>query len=384
MTTGPWYRLQARAASGSAPAETHLYIFDVIGGGFFGVYPQALVEQIGAAKGQKLVAHINSPGGDAYAGIALCNALRDHDGPVDVIVEGVAASAASLVAMGALGANKRVIMPTNARMMIHRPTGGVEGRSEDAQALKDALDHLEDAMAATYRAKTGLPDAVLKAMMQSTTYLTPEQAKAQGFADEISPAIKVAAHFDLSAYGTVPAELLATGETDMSTAANGDQGQGQGQGTNNGGQATTQGQNGNQGQGGQSAQGQGDGSNVVNLEARQAGYSEAADIIELCDLAGFGDRARGYLQANMTAAQVRTELKTLRAQGVQGGGQTTQTQANGGQATTQGQGQDMRTTHGNGGATGQQPGVVKAEFKPGSLKANMVKMVEAQGMKPRV
>jgi len=132
---------------------------------------------------------INSVGGDVFEAQAMYSYLKSHPANVTVRVDGIAASAASLVAM----AGDKVIMPVNALMMIHNPAGAVMGEAGDMREVADILDKVRDAIAAAYVSKTGMERDKVIAMMNEETWMSAEEAHALGFCDEVSGAVKIAA-----------------------------------------------------------------------------------------------------------------------------------------------------------------------------------------------
>ncbi|MBI2715700.1 MAG: Clp protease ClpP [Rhizobiales bacterium] len=153
-------------------------IFAVIG---LDVTAQRIAGALRAIGNRPLTAQINSPGGDYYEGIAIYNLFRQHPQPVTVQVLGIAASAASIIAM----AGNRIEMARNADIMIHRAKSIAMG---DAALMIDAADFLEKldaAMAKTYAARTGLPLDQITAMMAAETYLPSDEALNLGFADAL-------------------------------------------------------------------------------------------------------------------------------------------------------------------------------------------------------
>ena len=123
--------------------------------------------------------HINSEGGDMFAGIAIRNILEAHPGEVTCVVEGLAASAASIAAMAG-----RTVMRSGAMMMIHNPWTVVAGDADDMRAAAEMLDKSRDALVAIYQEKTGKSVAELKALLSAETWMTAAEAVKAGFADD--------------------------------------------------------------------------------------------------------------------------------------------------------------------------------------------------------
>lgn len=162
--------------------------------------------------------YINSPGGDVFAGQAIYSMLNRHPARVTVYVDGLAASAASLVAM----AGDRIVMPKNAMMMVHNPWTFVAGNADTLRQVADDLDKVREAMIPVYEARTGLERARVIELLDAETWMTAEEAVELGFADEIEEAKAVAASVagpgrlvingvtvDLSQYKRPPKLLVA-------------------------------------------------------------------------------------------------------------------------------------------------------------------------------
>ena len=137
---------------------------------------------------------INSLGGDIFEAQAMYSYLKTHPANITVMIDGIAASAASVVAMS----GNKIIMPENALLMIHNPAGGVYGEAEDMRDSAEILDKVRDAIANVYIARTGLERDKVIEMMNAETWLSAQEAKALKFCDEISEPIKIAARANIS------------------------------------------------------------------------------------------------------------------------------------------------------------------------------------------
>lgn len=124
---------------------------------------------------------VNSPGGDAFAGTTIHNILKRHSAEVVVYIDGLAASAASVIAM----AGDRVIMPRNAMIMVHNPWTIALGDSKELRQVADTLDQVGETLVATYKAKTDMSRRKLLQLMEAETWMGAEMAVELGFADEI-------------------------------------------------------------------------------------------------------------------------------------------------------------------------------------------------------
>ncbi|VDH09840.1 Prophage protein, major head protein [Lactiplantibacillus plantarum] len=131
--------------------------------------------------GSTVEVDINSGGGLVTAGSEIYTALMNYSGKVTVNIMGMAASAASVIAMAG---NPTRISPVG-QIMIHNSAAGVYGDYHDQDKLSDMLKQLNEAMANAYQLKTKLPMDDLLAKMDSETYLNADQAKELGFVDEI-------------------------------------------------------------------------------------------------------------------------------------------------------------------------------------------------------
>jgi ATP-dependent protease ClpP protease subunit len=143
-------------------------------------------DQLKALGSKPVLVTINSPGGNAFEGIAMYNLLREHKGSVTVNVIGIAASAASIIAM----AGDTIKMGEATQMMIHSSHGIVIGNQEDMREFADLLDQMDKSVAAVYAARSGKTEDEVLEMMRAETWMTGKDAVAQGFADVMVPAEK--------------------------------------------------------------------------------------------------------------------------------------------------------------------------------------------------
>ncbi len=180
-----------------------LSIYDELVPGFFDM--KGFMAAIAEREGQPITVSILSPGGDAFMGLALFNALARHDGEVTVRVEGIAASAASLVAM----AGDRIVMPENSFLMIHRPFALVIGTADELQANAERLTRVQDAYTATYIARSGADRERIEALMRDESYISASEAVEIGLADEVETRMQFAASLDLDRLPGEPPSALA-------------------------------------------------------------------------------------------------------------------------------------------------------------------------------
>ena len=202
-----WYTIRARASG------TEVLIYDEIGA--YGVTAKGFLAELGALPNDAaLDLRLNSPGGSVFDAVAIFNALKRHAGEITVWIDGIAASAASYVAM----AGDSVVMPQNAFLMIHDPSGLVMGTAEDMRSTAEALDKVKGSLIMGYAAKSGKPDAEIAALMAAETWLDAQDALALGLIDRIAEPVKLAATFDIARFRNAPAELT-TAVTDAGEEA---------------------------------------------------------------------------------------------------------------------------------------------------------------------
>lgn len=130
---------------------------------------------------EALEIEINSPGGSVFAGSEIYSKLKSHKGAVTVDITGLAASAASVIAM----AGKPLRMAPTAQMMIHNVSAIGKGDYRDMAHLSEVLKQANETVANAYMLKTGKTREELLSMMDKEQWFTPEMAKEQGFIDEI-------------------------------------------------------------------------------------------------------------------------------------------------------------------------------------------------------
>lgn len=176
------------------------------------VFAQALA-QVPDAK--RINLHINSAGGNVYDAIAIQNKLADHPAQVVAYVDGLAASAASVLAVGA----DKTIMRQNSFMMIHNSWAAAIGDKETMLKAAEQLGKADDTVAGIYAEKSELPKDKVMALMQGETWMTAREAQKMGFADQVrgktTKARKTSAKafvfnsvsFDLSRFRKLPSAL---------------------------------------------------------------------------------------------------------------------------------------------------------------------------------
>ncbi len=178
-------------------------IYDEIGA--YGVSAKAFLADLGKLPDKApLTLRLNSPGGSVFDAVAIYNALQRHTGTVTVSIDGIAASAASYIAM----AGDEIIMPENAFLMIHDPSGMVVGTAADMRSMAEALDKIGASLLRGYAAKSGKPEKDIAKLMAKETWLDAAEALNMGFADTMAEPVKMAASFDVSRFRNTPPEIV--------------------------------------------------------------------------------------------------------------------------------------------------------------------------------
>jgi ATP-dependent protease ClpP protease subunit len=171
-------------ASADSDGENAISIFDPIGEDIWGE-GRATAKRIGAALrsvgGADVVVNINSPGGDYFEGLAIYNLLREYDGKVTVRILGIAASAASIIAM----AGDEIQIGRAAFLMIHNTWVMAIGDRHAFTEVAAWLEPFDKAAAEVYAARTGLEPPDLSAMLDRETWIGGQAAVDQGFADSL-------------------------------------------------------------------------------------------------------------------------------------------------------------------------------------------------------
>jgi ATP-dependent protease ClpP protease subunit len=200
-----WYRFDNSTAD---PSVAEIHIIDWIGdwvddamnrifGENIGLTARAFAEELSKlpASVSTIRVHINSPGGDVQGGINIANALREQGSKgrtVETIVDGIAASIASVIAM----AGTKVIMADNALMMVHNPWSIAIGNADDMRKTAEVLDTVRGQVIATYQWHSQLAPEALASLMDAETWMNADEAIANGLATEKIDGLKAAASID--------------------------------------------------------------------------------------------------------------------------------------------------------------------------------------------
>lgn len=159
-----------------------LYVYDYID--WLGVDPAVVGPMIRSTKASEWRVYINSPGGDAFGGTAITNALRSSGVPVTTIVDGLAASAAATI----FSAGSVRVMQPGTRVMIHNPWGGSAGDAEFHRSYADLLDAVAEDIRDLLGLAMDADDDAIREMMDAETWMSVSEAMALGFATDTSEA----------------------------------------------------------------------------------------------------------------------------------------------------------------------------------------------------
>lgn len=170
--------------------DNSISIFDVIGADYWGegVTASRIAGALRSLNGADVTVNINSPGGDMFEGLAIYNLLREYDGKVTVKVLGLAASAASIIAM----AGDEVQIGRGAFLMIHNCWVYAMGNRHDLAQIATDMAPFDKAMSDIYQARSGLDAATVDKMMDGETYIGGSEAVEKGFADSLLSADEIA------------------------------------------------------------------------------------------------------------------------------------------------------------------------------------------------
>lgn len=186
---GCWHRL-TNQADGTITADVYLY-----GEVGWEIMAGDVIQQLGSITATDVTVHLNSPGGDVFEGQAIRNQLLDYPARIEMRVDALAASIASVIAM----AGDRIVMNRQARMMVHDASGLVIGDADDMRAMAEVLDAVSDDIAAVYAARAGGTTVSWRDVMRAETWFSAEETVAAGLADEAIPNSRPGADEDAAA-----------------------------------------------------------------------------------------------------------------------------------------------------------------------------------------
>lgn len=191
LVTDVWQHLRARDEKPRPPVKgrirvvanaetdtTRIDLMDEIG--YWGTTAQNFVDELLAIDTSTIELHVNSPGGDVFDGLAIMNALADHPATVNVVVDGLAASAASFIAM----AGDSVKMNRGSQLMIHDALGFCVGNAADMEEMMTLLGRISDTIAGIYADRAGGKADDWRELMRAETWYSATEAADAGLADE--------------------------------------------------------------------------------------------------------------------------------------------------------------------------------------------------------
>lgn len=184
----------------NAADEATIYIYDVIDADY-GVGAKDVIGAINSLKDAKVLnIRINSPGGDVFEGRAIMEAIKRFEGKTVAHIDALAASAATSIALAA----DEVVMSDGALFMVHNASGLCWGDKNDMRQTADLLEKVEVAIVNDYTTKTGMESTAIVDMMNAETWMTADEARANGFVDSIAKTGKAKNTWNLSAFDKAP------------------------------------------------------------------------------------------------------------------------------------------------------------------------------------
>lgn len=191
--------------NGDITSDTEDYrIFEAIGLNDPNIYPKNIIEALKDAGDVHV--HINSYGGDVFAGVAIANALKNHKGRTIAYIDGLAASAASIIAFGC----DEIIIPSNAYLMVHRVSCGMFGNADDFLKQIEVLEKIEEGIINSYieKAIEGVTREQIKDFMINETWFTGDDT-AKYFNVTVDKSAKYLNYVDTKQkFNKIPNEIL--------------------------------------------------------------------------------------------------------------------------------------------------------------------------------
>jgi len=196
------YKIEAKT-----PDEATVYLYDEIS--FWGIQAEQFVKDLNGMEAKTIHLRVNSPGGSVFDGIAIYNAVKQHKSRIIAHIDGLAASIASVIVMGA----NEVRAAESAFLMIHNPWSIVIGDAQMMRDEADLLDKVSGSISKIYEDKSGKTAEEILDFMAAETWFTGQEAMDNGFVDIIEELdedkkAKVLT-FDLSAFANAPTGLMA-------------------------------------------------------------------------------------------------------------------------------------------------------------------------------
>lgn len=311
-----WFKMKA----GKHDKSATILIYDEIGPSYWGeetVDAKSFLTELTALGELDMIdLRINSPGGNVFDGIAIHNALKNNSAKVVATVDGIAASAASFIAMAA----DEIVMPSNSFMLIHGASGFAWGNAEQMRKTAEDLERINLSLTATYVARSKQTDARITEIMNEDRLMSADEALELGLCDSVTEPVKAAANYSLRLLPKAAAEAVSAAfkkeEQPAPPPVASSQGQGEGPETPPAPVQSVEPVD---------PTPSNSGDNVVQLDAARAEGEEkfsayVNEVNDLCALAGLPQKAAAFIKAKTAIETVRSELIAARAAG---GGQIT-------------------------------------------------------------
>lgn len=187
-----WFEINNKAKE-----TADIWIYSEIGG--FDVNAKSFIDELKEVKGKDLNVHINSLGGSVFDGLAIYNALKSHKGNVTTIVEGIAASIASVIAM----AGDTIEMSKNSLFMIHNPFTMAGGNAAELRKTANVLDKIRDEIADIYNSVSKQDHETLVGLMAAETWFNADETLDVGFANSIVDSVEIVNNYDISSFTNI-------------------------------------------------------------------------------------------------------------------------------------------------------------------------------------
>lgn len=205
-----WFRINGEISAEVKAEAVEIEIYDTIGKDWWsdkGVEAAEFAKELKKIpRGQEILVRVSSPGGSVNDGLLIYNLLAERRQNVVCQVDSVAASIASVIIL----AGREVKMPQNAKLMVHNPWTYAEGDARKMRQTAEKLDSYRDSIAVIYMQKTGKTKEEVCKWMDDETWMTGDQAKANGFCDSVTdeePNFQACARFDFKGFKHVPEQL---------------------------------------------------------------------------------------------------------------------------------------------------------------------------------
>ena len=296
-----WYTIRARGTG------AEVLIYDEIGA--YGVSAKGFLAELGALPdGVPVDLRLNSPGGSVFDAVAIFNALTRHTGTITVWIDGIAASAASYVAM----AGDEIVMPENAFLMIHDPSGIVMGTAADMRDMAATMDKIAGSMVRGYAARSGKSEEEIASLMAAETWFDAKDALDAGLATRMVEPVRIAASFDIARFRNVPPALV---EAVADAVPDGPEGQGDAATTlDNADPAITGDPAPNPDPEPEAAPAAPAHPSLDPASIRAEAIAHARAVIDLCRLAGQPQMAGRFLEQDASLDAVRAKLLAAKAE----------------------------------------------------------------------